>query len=149
VLVHPAIKKAVCEAAKEEKHRAWLSKIRAYWGHHAHFHIRISCPKGSAGCDGQPSVGSDDGCGAELTRWLKRVKPPPKPLPPGKPRQRRPITLDQLPADCRIVLNGGPLPTAAAEPAKVAEPAKPAKAAKPPSQMAKQANPPAKKATVK
>jgi penicillin-insensitive murein DD-endopeptidase len=140
VLVHPAIKKAVCEASKEEKDRAWLSKVRPYWGHYAHFHIRIGCPKGSSNCEGQASVGSDDGCGAELTRWLKLVKVPPRPLPPGKPRpQKRPITLDQLPAECRTVLNGGPPPVAA----------KADKAAEPASQVAKQAKPAAKKTTVK
>jgi penicillin-insensitive murein DD-endopeptidase len=140
VLVHPAIKKAVCEASKEEKNRAWLSKVRPYWGHYAHFHIRIGCPKGSSNCEDQASVGSDDGCGAELTRWLKLVKVPPRPLPPGKPRpQKRPITLDQLPAECRTVLNGGPPPVAA----------KADKAAEPASQVAKQAKPAAKKTTVK
>ena len=32
VLVHPAIKKAVCDATGSDKDRGWLSKIRAYWG---------------------------------------------------------------------------------------------------------------------
>jgi penicillin-insensitive murein endopeptidase len=116
VLVHPAIKKAVCDASKDEKDRDWLSKIRPYWGHYYHFHIRIACPKGSAGCQGQPSVDDDnDGCGAELTQWLKRIKPPPVAVAPApklaKPApERRPITLDQLPADCRTVLAGGTTP---------------------------------------
>src|SRR5262245_51388230 len=111
VLVHPAIKKAVCDASKAEKDRDWLSKIRPYWGHYYHFHIRMACPKGSPGCKGQPSVDDDnDGCGAELTRWLKLVTPKPvvvatPPPKPGTPApERRPITLDQLPAECRAVL---------------------------------------------
>jgi penicillin-insensitive murein endopeptidase len=123
VLVHPAIKKAVCEASKEEKDRDWLSKIRPYWGHYYHFHIRMACPKGSPGCTGQPSVDDDnDGCGAELTRWLKLIKPKPvvatPPTTPAKPApERRPITLDQLPAECRSVLaSGTPAPTAAPSP---------------------------------
>jgi penicillin-insensitive murein endopeptidase len=143
VLVHPAIKKAVCEASKEEKNRAWLSKVRPYWGHYYHFHIRIGCPRGSADCEGQPPVGDDDGCGAELTRWLKLVKPPPVPLPAGKPRpEKKPITLDQMPAECRTVLNGGPPPIAA----KADKATEPAKAT---SQVTKQAKPDAKKTTVK
>jgi penicillin-insensitive murein DD-endopeptidase len=120
VLVHPAIKKALCtsEAAKE-KDRAWLSKVRPVWGHYYHFHIRIACPKGSANCEAQPSVGTEDGCGAELDRWLALVKNPPKPGPPGP--EKPPITLSQLPADCSAVLArteapGGP-------PAKQANPA--------------------------
>jgi len=117
VLVHPAIKKAVCEASKAEKDRDWLSKIRPYWGHYYHFHIRMACPKGSTGCEGQPSVDDDnDGCGAELTRWLKLVTPKPvvatPPPKPGVPApERRPITLDQLPTECRTVLATG-APTA-------------------------------------
>lgn len=116
VLVHPAIKKAMCDATADDKDRSWLRKIRPYWGHHYHFHVRIGCPKGSAGCESQPAVGSDIGCGAELTGWLKRVKPRPpavaarpEPKPkPGKPApKRRPITLDQLPEACRTVLASG------------------------------------------
>src|SRR5262245_53086445 len=120
VLVHPAIKKAVCDASKNEKDRHWLSKIRPYWGHYYHFHIRMACPKGNTGCAGQPSVNdNNDGCGAELTRWLKLVKPkpvvatsPPKPSTPAP--ARHPITLNQLPAECRAVLASG---TPAAPPA--------------------------------
>jgi penicillin-insensitive murein DD-endopeptidase len=121
ILVHPAIKKAVCEASANEKDRAWLSKVRPYWGHYYHFHIRIACPKGSTNCEAQPSVGTDDGCGAELTRWLALVKNPPRPGPPGP--EKRPITLDQLPADCRTVLAGN-------EPAPAAPPKAAAKQAK-------------------
>ena len=126
VLVHPAIKKALCtsEAAKE-KDRAWLSKVRPVWGHYYHFHIRIACPKGSANCEAQPAVGTEDGCGAELDRWLALVKNPPKPGPPGP--EKAPITLSQLPADCSAVL------------ARTEAPGGP---------PAKQANPAGKKATV-
>jgi len=138
VLVHPAIKKAVCEASKGEKDRIWLSKIRPYWGHYFHFHIRIACPKGSAGCEGQPPVHhDDDGCGAELTRWLKLVKPkPPAPVAaapkPATPApERRYLTLDQLPAECRAVLATG-TPSAAPAPSPPAAPAPaPDKAAAP------------------
>ena len=173
VLVHPAIKKAVCDASKAEKDRDWLSKIRPYWGHYYHFHIRMACPKGSTSCAGQPSVDDDnDGCGAELARWLKLVKP--KPAPPvalaPKPAtpapERRYLTLDQLPAECRTVLASGtpaaPPPTSPPAPDKAAaapsagaigkaaapEPApKPAAAPTPPAASAKQAKPaPAKPA---
>ena len=149
VLVHPAIKKAVCEASKAEKDRDWLSKIRPYWGHYYHFHVRVACPKGSPGCEHQPSVDDDnDGCGAELTRWLKLVKPKPvaaTPPKPGKPApERRPITLDQLPAECRTVLASGSLPPAApasSDKAAASQPAAPAAEPAPPAApAAKQAS---------
>ena len=44
VFVHPAIKKALCQAAGKD--RAWLYKVRPIWGHYYHFHIRIGCPNG-------------------------------------------------------------------------------------------------------
>jgi penicillin-insensitive murein endopeptidase len=125
VLVHPAIKKAMCQSpAAKEKDHAWLNKIRPIWGHHYHFHIRIACPKGSSGCEAQPPVGNDDGCGAELDRWLARVKNPPKPGPPGP--EKAPITLAQLPDACRSVLASGDTPAAhAAEKAPAAKQAPP------------------------
>jgi penicillin-insensitive murein endopeptidase len=130
IFVHPAIKKALCEAAPKDGDRAWLHKIRAYWGHYYHFHVRIACPKGSGNCEHQPGVPNDDGCGKELEHWLALVKEPPKPGPPGPAKPG--LTMAQLPADCRTVLSSGPdapkLPPAAATP--VSKPAD--KAAKAP-----------------
>ena len=64
VFVNPAIKKALCQAAGKD--RAWLGKVRPIWGHNYHFHIRIGCPNG--GCQVQPPVKGDDGCGKEVDR---------------------------------------------------------------------------------
>ncbi len=110
IFVHPAIKKALCEsAASMGPDRAWLSKVRAYWGHHYHFHVRMGCPKGSTSCAPQPPPPGDDGCGAELAHWFKVLTAPPKPKPPGPPRPPPPpMTLDRLPAECRVVLEAGP-----------------------------------------
>jgi penicillin-insensitive murein endopeptidase len=119
VLVHPAIKKALCEATAGDTDRAWLSKVRPIWGHYYHFHIRIACPKGSDDCEAQPPPGNGDGCGAELQRWLALVKNPPKPGPPRP--EKSPITLAQLPDDCRDVLaSGQPKAPTAADAAKPA-----------------------------
>lgn len=107
VFVHPAIKKALCEKAGNlGPDRAWLSKVRAYWGHHYHFHVRLACPKDSAECAPQPPVPGDDGCGQELADWYKRLTAPPKPAGPPKPAPP-PMTLDRLPAQCRVVLETG------------------------------------------
>ncbi len=45
VLVNPAIKKALCE--NKAFPREHLRKVRPYWGHHFHMHIRMACPKDS------------------------------------------------------------------------------------------------------
>lgn len=108
IFVHPAIKKALCEgASKTGTDRSWLGKVRPYWGHHYHFHIRIGCPKDSASCRDQPASPRDDGCGKELDDWFKLLTAPPKPAKPAKPKP--PLTLAQLPNECRAVLEAEPV----------------------------------------
>lgn len=112
VLVHPAIKKALCQAAGPND-RAWLNKVRPYWGHFYHFHVRIGCPGGSPGCKAQAPVPGDDGCGKELDDWYNLLTRKPKPRPPGEPKivkpvkPKPPITLADLPTDCSDVLAAG------------------------------------------
>ncbi|MGD9786023.1 MAG: penicillin-insensitive murein endopeptidase [Hyphomicrobiaceae bacterium] len=110
ILVHPAIKKALCDASPE-KERGWLYKVRPYFGHHYHFHVRLSCPKDSPGCKSQPPPRHVDGCGKELDDWIKRLSRPKRvaPRPPiatlRKPRKAKPpITIADLPKDCKVVL---------------------------------------------
>jgi penicillin-insensitive murein endopeptidase len=116
IFVHPAIKKAMCEDTAKDSDRAWLSKVRPMWGHHYHFHIRIVCPAGSTSCEHQPAPASEDGCGAEVDRWIALLKRPAKPAgPPGPPKPPKPgITLDQLPGECKAVLASGDPGTASA-----------------------------------
>lgn len=112
VLVHPAIKKALCQAAGTDRH--WLNKVRPYWGHFYHFHVRIGCPAGSTSCKAQAPVPGDDGCGKELDDWFKLLARKPKPKPLGEPKvvvkpskPKPPVTLDDMPAECRTVLAAG------------------------------------------
>ena len=114
VLVHPAIKKALCEgASKVGSDRSWLSKVRPTWGHHYHFHIRMSCPKDSPTCKPQAAPPSGDTCGKELSDWMALLAAPPKP-PPAKPRPPAPpMTMAQLPGECQAVLDA-PAPAAQA-----------------------------------
>lgn len=112
ILVHPAIKKAMCEATAmlPPADRAWLGKVRPYFGHHYHFHVRITCPPGSANCRAQAPTKPDDGCGKELDEWMVRLtRPEPPPPPPGykPPPPKPPLTLADLPPECRVVLDAG------------------------------------------
>jgi len=100
IFVNRAIKKALCEQASGD--RAWLSKVRPWWGHDFHFHVRIACPRNSPTCKPQTEPPSGDGCGAELQSWYA---PPPKPTKPSKPKPPPPeITLKDLPPECAQVL---------------------------------------------
>ncbi|MCR4283553.1 MAG: penicillin-insensitive murein endopeptidase [Bauldia sp.] len=106
VFVSAAIKQKLCETAGSD--RAWLRKLRPWWGHDDHFHVRLNCPPGMAGCQSQPPVGPGDGC-AELAEWFKPPPPPPpKPLKPKPPPPE--LTLADLPAVCTDVLNAGLAP---------------------------------------
>jgi penicillin-insensitive murein endopeptidase len=110
IFVHPAIKKALCDGAGTDK--SWLHKVQPWWGHHYHFHVRLSCPKDSPECENQKLLGTDDGCGAELDNWLKKIKapetPPPSPTPPKEPatppKGKPQLTLAQLPSACTAML---------------------------------------------
>ncbi len=128
IFVHPGIKKALCDDWKGE--RANLAKVRPYYGHHYHFHIRLFCRPGSPDCDPQNRVDmADDGCGANLAWWLsdepwapaKPEKPPEKPAkPPPKPTRPSYTIMSDLPAACTAVLAApapAELPQAALTPA--------------------------------
>lgn len=109
IFVHPPIKKALCDWAPKKSDRSWLKKVRAYYGHHYHFHIRIKCPKGTRGCRNQapPAPKDGTGCGTELAYWLgsKPWKKPKKTKKPRKkPRPRPEMKLAALPKACRGVL---------------------------------------------
>lgn len=101
IFVNAAIKKALCREAKGD--RTWLSKVRPMYGHDYHFHIRIKCPAGSNDCESQPAPNEGDGCG-DLAYWFSDAVLHPKP-PPVPPKPKPPMTLAQLPAACRTVLN--------------------------------------------
>jgi len=99
--VAPGIKKELCETAGED--RGWLRKVRPYYGHNYHFHVRLGCPPG-APCRAQSPAPPGDGCGADLDYWYsaapyKQASPPPKPATP--------VTLAHLPPACRTVLESG------------------------------------------
>jgi penicillin-insensitive murein DD-endopeptidase len=101
VLVNAAIKKALCREAGND--RGWLNKVRPYWGHDFHMHVRIRCPADSPTCKPQDPVPAGDGCGKELDWWFRDSILHPKPsLKPAKPRPG--LTLADLPPECRKVL---------------------------------------------
>lgn len=121
IFVHPAIKKALCErAGSVGKNRAWLGKVRPWWNHHYHFHVRLSCPPGMAGCKNQKPVKGDSGCGGqELKNWYSMLRKSAiwtaqQPIDPdAKPSKKKNVRLRDLPRDCKtVLLSGGSEPLA-------------------------------------
>ncbi len=98
IFVHPVIKEQLCkqEASRE---RAWLRKVRPWWGHHYHFPVRLACPSSSLNCVNQAPPPMGDGCGAELASW-KPKSPSPKATnkksTPSPAKKNRKLT----PAEC-------------------------------------------------
>jgi len=68
VFVNPAIKKALCREAGTD--RDWLAKVRPWYGHDYHFHIRLFCPADSPDCKPQDPAPPGDGCGHALDWWF-------------------------------------------------------------------------------
>jgi penicillin-insensitive murein endopeptidase len=101
IFVNAAIKKALCRQATGD--RSWLHKVRPYYGHNYHFHVRIACPDGSDACKEQDPVPPGDGCdAASLAYWFKPSILHPRLNPNAKPRP--PLTMGALPPECRQVL---------------------------------------------
>ena len=81
---------------------AWLRKIRPWWGHHDHFHVRLNCPTGDRGCVDPAPIPPGDGC-KDAVWWVTDALLPPDPNAP-KPKPKPPLQLADLPPQCAAVL---------------------------------------------
>lgn len=67
IFVAPAIKKYFCE---KNPTAPWLYKLRSWWGHDDHLHVRLNCPADNPNCKPQAALDSThNGCGVELEWW--------------------------------------------------------------------------------
>ncbi len=102
IFIFPGAKVQMCK--DERGNRAWLNKVRPWWGHHYHFHVRLSCPRGSRNCVNQAPPPAGDGC-AEAQGWVDQIlNPAPPPKNPAPARPRRELRLADLPNSCTGVL---------------------------------------------
>ncbi len=106
IFVFAGAKVQMCNDATGD--RSWLNKIRPWWGHHYHFHVRLSCPPGAPDCTDQAPPPPGDGC-ADAQEWVNNILNPPPPSPPDPdappPQPRRELALADLPAQCTSVLS--------------------------------------------
>src|SRR5665213_3246717 len=116
VLVNAAIKKELCRV-EDKGHDGWMSKVRPWYGHADHIHVRLKCPADSPNCRKQPPVPGGDGCAAkDLAFWFSdkvlhpRPRPEPAPVPAKPPKG---LTLADLPPACKNVLDAPANPKAA------------------------------------
>lgn len=94
IFVNPAIKLKLCNSAGND--RAWLRKIRPWFAHDSHFHVRLTCPADATNCENQAPLPAGDGCGAELASWFEPAKPS------ATPKAK---TLPQPPQLCQMILS--------------------------------------------
>jgi penicillin-insensitive murein endopeptidase len=99
LFVNPAIKRELCQEVRGD--RSWLRKVRPWFRHDSHFHLRLHCPPDSPLCKDQAPVPAGDGCGAaELAWWFtdEALHPPQR---KGPRKASAPP-----PAACMALLNG-------------------------------------------
>ena len=106
VLVNAAIKQELCRVENKNKD-GWMAKVRPWYGHHDHIHVRLKCPADSPNCRPQPPVSGEDGCSAkELAYWFsdKVLHAPEPPTPTTTPKPPKGLTMADLPPACKDVL---------------------------------------------
>jgi penicillin-insensitive murein endopeptidase len=107
IFVNWVIKRELC--ATVDSDRAWLRKIRPWYGHDRHYHVRLHCPADSPGCRAQSPVPTEDDCGTET--WFSRAEvrarraaaKAGKSGKPGPARRRKPRSKDHK-APCARIL---------------------------------------------
>jgi len=110
VLVNAAIKKKLCESVSGD--RGWLAKVRPWYGHHDHIHVRLRCPPGDELCKKQPPIGGTEGCAdSDFKFWFTKALEPKKP----SPKPPKSLKLADLPAQCKAVLDAPAASAAAAQ----------------------------------
>lgn len=98
IFVNPVIKKEICRLHRGE---VWLSKLRPWFGHDDHFHVRLKCPSGEKKCQAQDPPPLGDGCDETLEEWFSsELKKKAKELRENPPPPKMPV----LPAECAQVL---------------------------------------------
>ena len=109
VFVNWIIKRHLCKTVQED--RDWLRRIRPWWGHDRHFHIRIACQEGSPNCKNQRSVANIANCGGEL--WFsdaaviarRKKAAAEQASKPSKPRPKK-----VLPKRCQALIKAAAAP---------------------------------------
>ena len=100
IFVSAVIKRHLCQTVTG--HRKWLAKVRPWWGHADHLHVRLRCPPDDFNCVPQSPVPPGDGCGEELNWWLTRADA--DRAARRKQAKPRPRGLPELPSACALVL---------------------------------------------
>lgn len=97
IFVNPRIKQALCASHAGQ---SWLGKLRPWWGHDGHFHVRLRCPPGDAACQNQSAIPEGTGC-EELDWWFSPRSQQAASQRYGKPKKK---AKPSLPQACQVLL---------------------------------------------
>ena len=116
IFLTAAAKVDMCENASGNDW-IWLRKIRPWYQHNYHFHVRLKCPGGALHCMPQrPTVeelsGSNGGCDKSLEWWVtdyaeslnKPAEKPTEKSAPSKVRSAGSFLMSDLPEACAAIL---------------------------------------------
>ncbi|MDD2737350.1 MAG: penicillin-insensitive murein endopeptidase [Methylomonas lenta] len=96
IFVNPSIKRELCDHKTAES-AVWLRKIRPWWKHDDHYHVRLKCPDNNPNCHAQAALPAGDGCDASLAWWFSaEAKTPSKPTKPAPPKPPLPALCEQV-----------------------------------------------------
>ncbi len=101
IFVSGAIKIQMCADATAQE-RPYLRKLRPWWGHTFHFHVRLNCPAGSPDCEEQAPPPAGDGCESAVWWVTDALKPPDPNADPIVPKPE--LVMADLPEQCQGVL---------------------------------------------
>lgn len=103
IFVNPVIKQAICRQVDVDQNSMWLRKLRPWWGHDSHFHVRLKCPNDQAFCEIQAPIPSGSGCDADLDNWVNdqilAITHPKKPSKTAPVKKKA-----ELPMECKSIL---------------------------------------------
>ena len=97
IFVNAVVKRELCSHQPEAP---WLARLRPWWGHHDHFHVRLKCPRGDFSCRPQRPVPPGNGCDGTLAWWLSDAAS----AEAGKLRHGERAAPPRLPTECRALL---------------------------------------------
>lgn len=99
VFVAPMIKKHMCSLYANKPESGFLHKLRPWYGHRAHMHVRLNCPSDSPQCVWPAPIPEGDGCGAELDSWFVPPAKTATAIAKAKPKKK------VLPEQCTLAMN--------------------------------------------
>lgn len=103
IFVHYHFKKQLCELKSSVLSEEEQKRVRPWWGHKDHFHVRLRCPRSQSECVSQKPT-TDTGCGDSLSWWFSEEARTVNPRKKISPRADYKDRLKNLPRVCQKIV---------------------------------------------